>query len=96
MCARGHDGGLPGYRYFPDLGLGYVMLINATHSPRAYVEVRALLFAYLPAGIGRAGGGRPLAAARVPPGPSAAACACFGMTLYLLWHGIIGLRVWAW
>ena len=28
--------------------------------------------------------------------PSAAACACFGMTLYLLWHGIIGLRIWAW
>ncbi|MBA3545925.1 MAG: hypothetical protein H0T76_05550 [Nannocystis sp.] len=28
--------------------------------------------------------------------PSAAACACFGMTLYLLRHGIIGLRIWAW
>ena len=35
----------------------------------------------------------PLAARLVP---SATACACFGMTLYLLWHGIIGLRIWAW
>ncbi|MEZ4454227.1 MAG: serine hydrolase domain-containing protein [Nannocystaceae bacterium] len=49
--ARGHDGGLPGflssYRYFPELGVGYVMLLNSTHSTRAYLEVRALLFAYL-------------------------------------------------
>jgi CubicO group peptidase (beta-lactamase class C family) len=48
---RGHDGGIPGflssYRYFPELGVGYVMLLNATHSSRAYVEIRALLFAYL-------------------------------------------------
>jgi O-antigen/teichoic acid export membrane protein len=28
--------------------------------------------------------------------PGAVACASFGMTLYLLWHGIIGLRLWAW
>lgn len=52
--ARGHDGGLPGflssYRYFPELGVGYVMLLNATHSIRAYVEIRALLFAYLTQG----------------------------------------------
>jgi len=52
---RGHDGGLPGflscYRYFPDLGVGYVMLLNATHSLRAYVEIRALLFAHLTAGM---------------------------------------------
>jgi hypothetical protein len=27
--------------------------------------------------------------------PSAAAIACFGMTLWLTWHGIIGLRTWA-
>src|SRR5690606_18158358 len=37
--SRGHDGGLPGflstYRYFPELGVGYVLLLNATHSPRA-------------------------------------------------------------
>lgn len=49
--ARGHDGGLPGFascmRYFPELGLGYVMLLNATHSLRAYVEIRLLVFAYL-------------------------------------------------
>jgi CubicO group peptidase (beta-lactamase class C family) len=52
--ARGHDGGLPGflsaYRYFPELGVGYVMLLNGAHSPRAYVEIRALLFAYLARG----------------------------------------------
>ncbi|PRP91535.1 putative penicillin-binding protein PbpX [Enhygromyxa salina] len=52
--SRGHDGGLPGflstYRYFPELGVGYVMLLNATHSMRAYVEIRALLFAYLTRG----------------------------------------------
>lgn len=52
--ARGHDGGLPGflscYRYFPELGVGYVMLLNSTHSPRAYLEIRALLFAYLTRG----------------------------------------------
>ena len=51
---RGHDGGLPGfwssYRYFPELGLGYVMLLNATHSASAYVEIRRLLFAYLTRG----------------------------------------------
>ncbi|MCB9715341.1 MAG: beta-lactamase family protein [Myxococcales bacterium] len=49
--ARGHDGGLPGflscYRYFPELGVGYVMLLNATHSALAYAEIRRLLFAYL-------------------------------------------------
>lgn len=48
---RGHDGGLPGflscYRYFPSQGVGYVMLLNATHSARAYVEIRQLLFAFL-------------------------------------------------
>ncbi len=48
---RGHDGGLPGflscYRYFPELSAGYVMLLNATHSPRAYSEIRSLLFRYI-------------------------------------------------
>jgi CubicO group peptidase (beta-lactamase class C family) len=48
---RGHDGGIPGflscYRYFPELGVGYVMLLNGTHSTSAYVDIRALLFAYL-------------------------------------------------
>lgn len=52
---RGHDGGLPGflscYRYFPELGVGYVMLLNGTHSFRAYMEIRALLFAHLTRGM---------------------------------------------
>lgn len=52
--SRGHDGGIDGflscYRYFPELGVGYVMLLNGTHSLRAYVEIRALLFAYLTRG----------------------------------------------
>lgn len=52
--SRGHDGGIHGflscYRYFPELGLGYVMLLNATHSPRAYAEIRGLLFAHLARG----------------------------------------------
>ncbi|PCC70556.1 CubicO group peptidase, beta-lactamase class C family [Nannocystis exedens] len=51
---RGHDGGLPGflscYRYFPELGVGYVMLLNSTHSLQAYLEIRALLFGYLTGG----------------------------------------------
>lgn len=54
VVGRGHDGGLPGflscYRYFPELGVGYVMLLNATHSNVAYVEIRRLLFAYLTRG----------------------------------------------
>lgn len=52
--SRGHDGGITGflscYRYFPELGVGYVMLLNGTHSTRAYVEIRALLFAHLARG----------------------------------------------
>lgn len=52
--SRGHDGGIYGfiscYRYFPELGVGYVMLLNGSHSPRAYAEIRALLFAYLTRG----------------------------------------------
>jgi CubicO group peptidase (beta-lactamase class C family) len=51
VAARGHDGGLPGYfscyRYFPSLGVGYVMLLNSSHSVRAFVEIRQLLFAWL-------------------------------------------------
>jgi CubicO group peptidase (beta-lactamase class C family) len=52
--SRGHDGGIPGflsaYRYFPELGVGYVMLLNGTHSVQAYLEIRALMFAYLTRG----------------------------------------------
>lgn len=51
---RGHDGGIHGFlsslRYFPDLGVGYVMLFNGTYSFRAFVEVRSLVFAYLARG----------------------------------------------
>ncbi|NVB82764.1 MAG: beta-lactamase family protein [Kofleriaceae bacterium] len=51
---RGHDGGIDGFlsslRYFPDLGVGYVMLLNGTHSLRAFIEIRSLLFAYLARG----------------------------------------------
>jgi len=51
---RGHDGGLPGfassYRYFPELGVGYVILLNATHSPLAFLEIRELVFSYLTRG----------------------------------------------
>lgn len=36
---RGHDGGLPGfastYRYYPELGIGYVVLLNTTHQKTA-------------------------------------------------------------
>lgn len=52
--SRGHDGGLPGFlsnlRYFPELGVGYVILLNATYSFRADLEIRALVFAYLARG----------------------------------------------
>ncbi|HEY5949143.1 MAG TPA: serine hydrolase domain-containing protein [Kofleriaceae bacterium] len=51
---RGHDGGIDGFlsslRYFPDLGVGYVMLLNGTHSFAAFIEIRSLLFAYLARG----------------------------------------------
>lgn len=51
---RGHDGGIDGFlsslRYFPDLGVGYVMLLNGTYSFRAFIEIRSLLFAYLARG----------------------------------------------
>jgi CubicO group peptidase (beta-lactamase class C family) len=51
---RGHDGGLPGftstYRYCPDAGVGYVMLLNGTHSLRAYFEIRMLIFEALTEG----------------------------------------------
>lgn len=51
---RGHDGALPGFassmRYFPELGVGYVVLLNATHSPRAFFSIRDLVFAHLAAG----------------------------------------------
>lgn len=54
VISRGHDGGMPGfhssYRYFPDLGIGYVLLLNANYAFRGYFEIRALMFAYLTRG----------------------------------------------
>ena len=54
VFSRGHDGGMPGFhssiRYFPELGVGYVMLLNANYSFRGYFAIRALLFAYLTQG----------------------------------------------
>ncbi len=54
VLGRGHDGGMPGFhssfRYFPELGVGYAMLLNATYEFRGYYQIRALLFAYLTQG----------------------------------------------
>jgi CubicO group peptidase (beta-lactamase class C family) len=54
VIARGHDGGMPGFhssfRYFPDLGIGYALLLNSNYTFRGYFEIRALLFAYLTKG----------------------------------------------
>ena len=62
---RGHDGGIDGFlsslRYFPDLGVGYVMLLNGTYSFHAFMEIRSLLFAYLTRGKA------------IPPPPAGAA-----------------------
>jgi len=49
--SRGHDGGLPGflseYRYVPAHGIGWVILVPGTYAPRAVVQIRSLVFAYL-------------------------------------------------
>jgi len=54
VIARGHDGGMPGfhssYRYFPDLGIGYALLLNANYAFRGYFEIRELMFAYMTRG----------------------------------------------
>jgi CubicO group peptidase (beta-lactamase class C family) len=48
--ARGHNGGLPGFssclRYFPELGVGYVVLLGANSGP-ALLAIRQLVFSYL-------------------------------------------------
>jgi hypothetical protein len=55
--ARGHDGGLPGflsqYRYFPELGVGYVILYNTTSNrlPIAHHQIRQRVFRTLTAGM---------------------------------------------
>lgn len=49
--SHGHDGGMPGFhasfRYFSDLGVGYVMLLNSNYTFRGYFEIRSLLYSYL-------------------------------------------------
>jgi len=54
VFSRGHDGGMPGFhssiRYFSDLGVGYVMLLNANYAFRGYFEIRSLLYSYLTRG----------------------------------------------
>ncbi len=54
VFGRGHDGGMPGFhstiRYYPELGVGYVMLLNSNYSFRGYRDIRSLLFAYLTRG----------------------------------------------
>jgi CubicO group peptidase (beta-lactamase class C family) len=54
VFGRGHDGGMPGFhssfRYFPEPGVGYVLLLNSNYSFRGYFEIRSLLFAYLTQG----------------------------------------------
>jgi CubicO group peptidase (beta-lactamase class C family) len=51
VFGRGHDGGMPGFhsiiRYYPELDVGYVMLLNSNYTYRGYRDLRALLFAYL-------------------------------------------------
>lgn len=53
--ARGHDGGMPGfiseYRYFPELGVGWVLLYNTTSDnlPFAHHAIRRRVFATLTA-----------------------------------------------
>ncbi len=68
--SRGHDGGMPGFhssfRYFPQLGVGYVMLLNNNYAFRGYFKIRSLLYAYLTQD--RAVAAAPDAAPVEPPG----------------------------
>jgi CubicO group peptidase (beta-lactamase class C family) len=54
VFGRGHNGGMPGFhsafRYFPELGVGYAMLLNSGYLRNGYFEIRSLLFAYLTRG----------------------------------------------
>jgi len=49
VVMRGHGGALPGflseYAYNRELGVGYVMLLNSSYSPLAYLRIRRLLAA---------------------------------------------------
>jgi CubicO group peptidase (beta-lactamase class C family) len=68
--SHGHDGGMPGfhasYRYFSDLGIGYVVLLNSNYSFRGYFDLRSLLFAYMTQG--KTFTPPPPAPATAPPG----------------------------
>ena len=92
---RGHDGGIDGFlsslRYFPDLGVGYVMLLNGTYSFRAFIEIRSLLFAYL--ARGKAVAQPPLGVAQ-PPGAEYFAFASPRNQLFaFIDRSLMGLRV---
>lgn len=54
VITRGHDGGMPGFhasfRYIPELGVGYALLLNSNYTFRGYFDLRSLLFAYLTKG----------------------------------------------
>ncbi|MEO8699577.1 MAG: serine hydrolase domain-containing protein [Kofleriaceae bacterium] len=70
LKARGHDGGLPGFvstmRYIPELGRGYVILLNGFPTLPAWLEIRGLVFAYVSRGAALPQ--EPDLAAAAPPG----------------------------
>ncbi|HUJ61933.1 MAG TPA: serine hydrolase domain-containing protein [Kofleriaceae bacterium] len=92
---RGHDGGLPGFlsevRYFPELGTGYAILLDATYSFRAMLDIRAQVFAYLTRD--RAPAAPAAAPASEPPGAAFFAFASPRHELTgFLEHALIGFR----
>ncbi len=54
VITRGHDGGMPGFhasfRYIPEAGAGYALLLNSNYTFRGYFDLRSLLFAYVTRG----------------------------------------------
>jgi CubicO group peptidase (beta-lactamase class C family) len=55
FVGHGHDGGIDGYissyRYFPDQGVGFVVLLNSSSSRRALKDLDRLALDYLTRGI---------------------------------------------
>ncbi|HTL33189.1 MAG TPA: serine hydrolase domain-containing protein [Kofleriaceae bacterium] len=93
VIGRGHDGGMPGfhssYRYFPSLGVGYTMMLNASYSFQGYFEIRQLIFSYLT--HGQTFAAPPVVAAAEPPGatffvPGRPSRGLFGF-IDRLWNG---------
>jgi hypothetical protein len=93
VISHGHDGGMPGFhasfRYFPELGVGYAVLLNSNYSFRGYFELRSLLFSYLT--HGRTFPRPPPAPATAPPGaeffePGAPQNSAFGF-MDRIWNG---------